>query len=542
MNEFVSVLRLPDSAFGATDASPYRFEEAECGGVCDVRYSYEVGESSARVTVYPSGSPVKYLKLRFRGDMKFVESVYGDQWERVGVSAHAEWRSVMPSRALPWFCYLKGDGRLGCYGVKTGADCFAFWQVDTRGITLFLNLCNGNVGTDIREPLVVCEVVQSFSEQGADVYSFARSFSPLMCDAPKLPKRPIFGVNNWYWAYGRISSESIRTETDYLMRMCDGVKERPYMIVDDGWQYARTYGDAAYNGGPWELPNARMGDMSALAEGIRSAGAEAGLWFRPLLTLGELPEEARLVRFERGGAILDPSHPYTLERVERDAERIRSWGFGLIKHDFTTMDIFGSDPLTSERHTAVMCKGDRHFYDRSKTSATIVKELYKAVQRGAGAAEVIGCNTVSHLTAGIHSTYRVGGDTSGRSFEWTRRNGTNSVMRLPLNDAFYRVDPDCAAFTDKVDASLGLDYLEMCAITGMTALASVTPGILTEGEMERINAIYRMADADTERYGIAYYDRVADPEVFVSADGSRIREFDWERAYDGARVAVSWLQ
>lgn len=542
MDKFVDVLRLPDSAVGATENSPYRFEEAECGRVCDVQYSYEVGKNSAKVIVYPSGAPVKYLRLRFRGDLNFVEKVYGDQWERVGPDAYVEWRSIMPSRALPWFCYLIGGSRMGCYGVKTGADCFAFWQVDTRGITLFLNLCNGNRGTALKAPIVACEVVQFFSEEGVDAFDFAKRFSGLLCDSPKLPKTPIFGVNNWYWAYGRISAESIMTETDYLMRMCSGTKNRPYMIIDDGWQYNRTYGDAAYIGGPWERCNSRMGDMRELSEMIRNKGAKAGLWFRPLLTLGDIPDEARLSRSDHGGAILDPSHPYTLERVEMDAARIRDWGYDLIKHDFSTIDITGLGTLTGERNTADLFKGDRKMFDNTKTSATVIKELYSAIQRGAGEADVIGCNTVSHLTAGIHSVYRTGCDTSGRSFEWTRRNGTNSVMRLPLNDRFYKADPDCAAFTARVDAELNLDYLEMCAITGMTSLASVTPDILTEAQLERINAIYRTADEDVSRYGIVNYDRVADPEIFVSSDGTAERRFDWESAYDGARVVLNWLQ
>ena len=201
-NEFVSVLRMPDAAFGATEASPYRFEEAE-SAVCDVRYEYEVGERSAKVVVYPSGSPVKYLKLRFRGDMSFADKVFGDQWERSGGEAFLEWRSVMPHRALAWFCYVKGGDRMACYGVKTGADCFAFWQVDTRGVTLFLNLCNGNEGTDLKEPLVACEVVEMTGEEGEDAYCVARRFAQRMCEKPVLPKEPIFGVNNWYWAYGR---------------------------------------------------------------------------------------------------------------------------------------------------------------------------------------------------------------------------------------------------------------------------------------------------------------------------------------------------
>lgn len=541
LNEFVNVLREPDFSVGATETSPFRFEEAACGPCNDVKFAYEVKGNSAKVTVYPSGSPVKYLKLRFRGELSFVDKVYGDQWERVGGDCFAEWRSVMPSRALPWFCYLRGEGRTACYGVKTGAECFAFWQTDTRGVTLFLNLCNGTRGTDISEPLVACEVVQYFSPEGEDVFVSARKFSHIMCETPILPKEPIFGVNNWYWAYGRISAESIKYETEYLMKMCEGTKHDPYMIIDDGWQMNRTYGNAAYIGGPW-LPNDRFSDMAMVSETIHSKGAKSGLWFRPLLTLGDIPEKACLIKNQNGGVILDPSHPYTLERVERDAALIRSWGFDLIKHDFSTIDITGNHPLTGMRHTANICTGDRNFFDNTKTTATIIKNFYKAVQTGAAGADVIGCNTISHLTAGIHSVYRVGDDTSGRSFEWTRRNGTNSVMRLPLNDAFYRVDPDCAAFTDKVDAELNLDYLEMCAVTGMTTLASVTPDILDEKQLKRINEIYRIADKDDKRYGIVNYDRVANPEIFASEDGKEYVEYDWEKAYDGTRVVISWVQ
>ena len=125
MKKFVSVLRAPDNAFGATEATCYRFEEAATAA-CDVKYDYVVSDKSAKVVVYPSGSPVKYLKLRFRGDLSSVDKVYGDQWERSSEGAFLEWRSVMAGRALAWFCFVKSGDRIACYGVKTGADCFAF--------------------------------------------------------------------------------------------------------------------------------------------------------------------------------------------------------------------------------------------------------------------------------------------------------------------------------------------------------------------------------------------------------------------------------
>lgn len=538
MKKFISVLRTPDNAFGATESTCYRFEEPATAA-CDVKYDYVVSQHSAKVVVYPSGSPVKYLKLRFRGDFSCVDKVYGDQWERSSEGAYLEWRSVMPSRALPWFCFVKQGERIACYGVKTGADCFAFWQVDAHGVTLFMNLCSGNEGTDLKSPITACEVVELFGNEGEDPYKLAKRFSAMLCDSPVLPNEPIFGVNNWYWAYGHISKDTISTETDYLLEMCDGTKHRPYMIIDDGWQLNRTYDKGAYIGGPWTA-NDRFGSMADTADMIHRKGAKAGIWFRPLLTLGNIPEAAKLTTAS-GGIILDPSHPYTLERVFSDASTIRSWGYDLIKHDFTTIDITGISPLTSERQTALMCHTDRRFYDNTSTTATIIKNLYKTVQNAVGTTDVIGCNTVGHLTAGIHSTYRVGNDTSGRSFEWSRRLGVNSVMRLPQNDTFYRADPDCAAFTERVDHDINLDYLEMCAITGMTTLASVTPGILTPERMKRINEIYRMADEDTRRFGIAHYTDNANPEIFVSEDGSTTRSFDWTRAYDGARTVLDWF-
>ena len=535
-NKFPSVLRTPDSSFGATEQSPFRFEEAATA-TNDVKFDYTVENGVGKVTVYPSGAPVKYLKLRFRGDLSHADKVYCDQWERAGSIQYLQWTSLMACRPLPWFCYVKSGDSLACYGVKTGPDCFAYWQVDPRGVTLFLNLCSGDRGTDLKEPLLACEVVELFSE-GEDVYKVAKKFARVMQPNPNMPKEPIFGVNNWYWAYGRISHDIVMTESDYLKEMCDGTSHRPYMIIDDGWQLNRTYCAPGYIGGPW-VENDRFPSMAETAAAIHDKGAKAGIWFRPLLTLGSVPEGSNY-QVSGGGVILDPTHPYTLEKVERDAAKIRSWGYDLLKHDFTTIDIFASNIFADSRGDMNLWGIHHKFYDTTKTTATVIKNLYRAIQNGAGEADVIGCNTISHLTAGIHTVYRTGNDTSGQSFEWTHRFGTNSVMRLPLNDSFYLVDPDCAAFTDRVDPDLNLDFLEMCALTGMATLASVTPGILSDKSMKRINEIYKIADKNEHRLGIVGYDKCANPENFANEDGSITRSYDWEKAYDGSRSQLSW--
>ena len=62
-------------------------------------------------------------------------------------------------------------------------------------------------------------------------------------------------------------------------------------------------------------------------------------------------------------------------------------------------------------------------------------------------ANILGCNCVSHLTAGLCQINRIGDDTSGVDFNRTRRMGVNTLaFRLPQNGKFYMVDANCAGF------------------------------------------------------------------------------------------------
>lgn len=537
----LSLLRQPDAAYGATEQSDFRFEENLTN---DVKYDYVIEGDSAKVIVYPSGSPVKYLKLRFCGDLTEAEKVFGDQWERVGHGAqfsYLEWKAVQPFRPLPWFCYVMTNRKTDCYGVKTGADSFVFFQVDHDGITVFINLCNGNDGTDLQEPLVACEIIQQEGIQGEDPYLTAQSFAKRLCENPVLPKQPIFGVNNWYWAYGNISHESVMVETEHLMHLAKGCKHSPYVIIDDGWQKYRDDPARYPNpGAPW-IGNSRFPDLKKTADGIHERGAKAGIWCRPLFSLEPIPvKEAQLCEMNNA-YVLDPSHPYTLEFVEKTARTItQEWGFDLIKHDFTAIDSTGRFNFSAEYFDHLLCESNRKFYDKTKTLATIFKNLYKAIQRGAGDKEVIACGTISHLTAGIHSIYRTGADTSGRCFEWTRRDGGNCLMRLPLNKAFYQTDPDCAAFTEKVPFEANIEFLEMSALTGQTTLASVKPWSLTEEQMAQVNAVFRLADEAKGDYRIVGFDKSSCPERFVSADGKTEKRYHWSKTYNGSRIVLTW--
>lgn len=540
-NSFIDILRKPDSVLFQLDDSPYRFEEPaerEVRGEID----YTVVDGEGRITVYPSTSPIRRVKLRWRGDMSDVMMVLGDVWERnydlsqgnVVCGQVAMWRGVLGEIKMPWYFHAYDGERLNCFGVKCGGDAFCHFSMDEKGITLWLDLRSGGMGVDLKEPLLAARVVCRQGIIGEDPYIAAREFCKIMCEKPRLPKSPVFGVNNWYWAYGKITHDIVMSETDYLMDMCRDAKSTPYMIIDDGWQVNRhPYGEVNYIGGPWTGGNAGFPSMEDTAARIREKGAIPGIWFRPLQTDKISNEEMRSpYQFDaKDGVIIDPSHPESLALIYEDVKRISGWGYGLIKFDFSTFDIISKIGLPDD---------NPRFYNKNKTTATVIKEFYRTIATAAGDTLLLGCNTVGHLAAGILHVQRTGHDTSGRSYEITRAAASSAMIRLPQNNIFYSADPDCAAFTHRVPTESNLDFLELCALTGVTTLASVTPGIIKGDDLKRIRKIYEIASLGGKDaipvnwvgHNAATKYRCSDGEIF---------EMDWYKAYDGVRMQFSWM-
>ena len=87
-----------------------------------------------------------------------------------------------------------------------------------------------------------------------------------------------------------------------------------------------------------------------------------------------------------------------------------------------------------------------------------------------------GCNTVGHLGAGYFESQRTGDDTSGRQWERTRRMGVNTVaFRLPQNNTFFAVDPDCVGITPAIPWNLNRQWLDLLARTGVALFISPDP-------------------------------------------------------------------
>ena len=484
------------------------------------------------IVLDPAPQPIKRVRLRWNGDLSDVKLVLGDAWERSGDMV---WTVPVAHKAMPWYFHTFDGKLLNSYGVMTGCNAMCFWQMDAHGIALWLDVRCGGDGVILRESLPLATVLARKGIPEETPFAAARAFCRAMCPAPVLPQGAIFGTNNWYWAYGEFTREQVLRDAAYTRDLAARAGQAPYAVIDDGWQAIRyKTASSYYNGGPWYADSPCLGDMAEMASAMAQLGVEPGLWYRPFLTVEKraagVPQLQRPCEGEMPGVRLDPTHPDALAMIEEDAHCIACWGFKLIKHDFSTADLVGD--FTRQEGW--------HFWDRSQTTAQVVKTLYRTIQAAAGNALVIGCNTFNHLAAGIHAIQRSGDDTSGRSWEWTRRFGCNALMRLPQNNAFFRVDPDCAAFTEKVPADMNLLFLEACALSGSVTLASIAPGVLTvaqEREVQRIFAICARNDSFAEPLD---WMQTSAPEHFRDVRGKEYR-FDWYKPYQGSRTYLNWF-
>ncbi len=438
-----------------------------------VSVSLRSDSGTLAVEVRSPKAGLRFVHLRWAEASPEQARYLGDHWERG--YGDLEWRGLVPERVMPWYFLRLSEAGTRGLGVKTGASSIAHWQVDAEGISLWLDVRSGGVPVKLgQRALVAAKIVQLDAPKGESAFSAATRLCKLMCDRPLMPAEPVYGGNNWYYAYGNSSHDEILKDAEFVASSAPaGAKNRPFMVIDDGWQIEH----GSFNGGPWDRGNARFPDMPRLAREMADRGTRPGIWLRPLFTRADVPEAWRFPkeRFNNlfHDPILDPSRPEVVAHVAADIKRLVDWGYELIKHDFTTYDICGLWGMNM-RHR--ITADGWSFADQTRTTAEIILDLYRAIREAAGSALVIGCNTVGHLAAGLVEIQRTGDDTSGREWERTRKMGVNTLaFRMPQHGTFFAVDADCAGLTDKVPWHLNRQWLHLLAASGTPLFVSADP-------------------------------------------------------------------
>lgn len=477
-------------------------------------------------TTYEKGA--KYVMLRWNNEMRKNIKVLGDAYERG--YGDLGWETIRPERMMPWYMAVSNgsdsvldytDRFTECFGVMVQPNSIATWQYDTKGVTLWLDIRNGGNGTMLGGRMLECATVVFKDYRGVSAYKAVGEFCKEMSPEPYLPEHKVYGSNNWYYAYGKSSHEEIVADTRLVAEMCKGLPNIPYMVIDDGWQPNSV--DA-----PWDRGNERFPNMKGLADEIRALGVRPGIWVRYLIN-GRDNTERKIEKpeywyLERHKKVFDPSHPEVLEYVAETTQRLtKEWGYELIKHDFSTFDIFGwwgfemPGKVTWDKWS---------FYDKTKTSAEIVKSFYKVIKDNANGAVIIGCNCIGHLCAGLHQLNRTGDDTSG--FEWSRtaKMGVNTLaFRNAQNGKFFMSDADCVGITGAISWEQNKEWLFALSRSGSPLFVSCKPGILNEQELAELREAYRVASYQADELIPIDWMETTTPERYL-LNGEEI-SFNW---------------
>ena len=469
-------------------------------------------------------SKVKWIKLRWN-NLSWDKNVrfLGDAWERG--YGDMEWKGMNPNRFMPWYFCAKSEAKSVCYGVKVRPSAMCFWQVDSLGMTLFLDVRCGGSGVNLKGRVIKLADVIACEMRDCTSFEAMQEFCGQMCEDPILPKYPVYGSNNWYYAYGKSSESEILADCDYILNLTKDIENKPYMVIDDCWQEHHRLNE--YNGGPWTKGNEKFPDMKALADKLVQKGVRPGIWVRLLLNEDEnIKNEWRLSH----NNCIDPTNPEALNYIKEDIKRICNWGYTLIKHDFSTFDLFGKwgfqmSPLVTD--------DGWHFYDDSLTSAEVVKLLYKAildasVEASNGETLILGCNTIGHLGAGYMHINRTGDDTSGVIWERTRFMGVNTLaFRLPQHGKFYEIDADCVGIDGGISWSMNKQWADVLAQSGTPLFISVRPNILDETEKQELHEILKVASKQEYHVIPVDWEETTCPEHWQDKDHDIDCKYQW---------------
>jgi alpha-galactosidase len=190
--------------------------------------------------------------------------------------------------------------------------------------------------------------------------------------------------------------------------------------------------------------------------------------------------------------VLDPTVADVREKISADVARVREWGFSLIKHDYSTFDICGQ--WGYQMGSGLTRDGWSFAEGPTRTTAEVMNEFYGTLRTAAGDMLIIGCNTVSHLSAGHFEVCRIGDDTSGTDWARTRKMGVNSLaFRGVHHGAFYAADPDCVAATPAVPWEYNRRWLDLVARSGTVLFVSLAPDAIGADERRDVRAALAIA-------------------------------------------------
>jgi alpha-galactosidase len=525
----LNLINSPDEVWAQTDSGWFKL--APNGNLSysfkDIIINLKANGNATGIYIQSPLTVLSAIRLKWKHETASSTKVLGDSWERT--YGDAAWKALNPETKNPWYVLLHDERDTACFGVKTGCNTICWWNVGPQNIELTLDTHSGGSGVamDLRV-LHAADIITTISTPRETPFLTSQRFCKLMCPISRLPKQPVYGINDWYFAYGNNSPKLIKEQTALMAELVTDTNNRPFSVIDAGWA---AYSPLLPNDCCWQedfsKPNEKFKDMHLMAEDIVKLGMRPGLWMRPLCARHD--DSINLLapkikgRDDPKNPVLDPTIPENIERIKNNITLYHKWGFEMVKHDFSTYDITGRWGF--DMYDSISQPG-WSFYDKGKTNAEIINHLYHSIREAAGNIYVIGCNTMSHLSAGLFELNRIGDDTSGKEWDRTRKMGVNTLgFRMPQHNTFYAVDGDCVGLTNQVPWSKNKQWMQLLAESSAPLFISAQPDALGAEQKAFIKECF--AKAAKPQPIAEPLDWLTNPLPAKWKLNNRVVDFDW---------------
>lgn len=485
----ISLMPMPDSVIiRSGDVNfPLQSSDKQTWTFKDLLVRVKNNKDAVLVLIQSPTLSLQEVKLSWKIPAIKNTIVVGDAWERT--YGDISWQPINATKKLPWYCVENADNNTTCFGVKTGCSTICYWRVADDHLELNLDTRNGGGGVQLgTRMLSAAEIVTTKNEGNENVFATVRRFCKQMCDKPRLPKQPVYGINDWYFAYGNNSADLILKHTSLLAPFATNSNNKPFSVIDDGWSLGSDY----------SRTNDKFPDMPKLVNDIENLGMRPGIWTRPLLAKPGESKRILAPNFSSDKSAdtqtLDPTIDENIQRIKNLFILYKQWGFEMVKFDYTTFDIFGTWGF---KMTDNMTTQGWHFNDQTKTNAEIILYMYKSIRDAAGDMYLIACNTLSHLSAGIFELNRIGDDTSGKEWSRTKKMGVNTMgFRMVQHKNFYAVDGDCVGLTTAIPWEKNKQWMQLLAQSSAPLFISAQPDAVGAEQKDFIKQCFDIASKD----------------------------------------------
>ncbi len=368
----MSIVRPPDCCYIYHDGKTELYISEEKSKDLTVSFEPTADKKGIEVLIDAENTYLRLLRLRWNFTASEELSLQNG-FDSVRVFSEggcgfipSAFHGIEPDTVMPFYFYVTNSSDLAfrhgrfmqkktyAFGVKTAPSAYPFWQLDSFGVTLWLDFrCGGNAlhicGRKLHAAVVLNESYENIS-----TFNAAKLFSKEMCRSNLPVYGLVYGIQHTLCGEENKAVKNAKENILALQRMSNSLAFEPHMILKN----------------PHDILSIEK--LKMLASYIKAHKAIPGYIYCP-------NGKSNITYLSRcdGYSVPDISNTNVCNIIYNDLKKIIYAGFRFIGIDFNSFDLFGTD---QGLFSAMTPNADYRLGNEKKTSAEITKDFFRGIR------------------------------------------------------------------------------------------------------------------------------------------------------------------